>query len=209
MKSNKIYPLLFEPVLKSYIWGGRNLARFFNRELPPGKIAESWEIAAHNDGTTIVRNGYFAGKTLAYVQGELGLDLVGENNKWAQDRGKFPLLIKLLDAYDALSVQVHPDDEYAIANEGNELGKTEMWVVLYADPNAELILGTNQRTTREMLREAIENGTLESALHCLPVKAGDVACVPSGTLHAILKGSVIAEIQQNSNTTYRVYDWNR
>ena len=209
MKSETIYPLIFEPVLKDYIWGGRNLERLFGRSLPPGIIAESWEIAGHVDGTTKVGNGHFAGMPLTAVQEQLGLDLIGYRNAWAYERGKFPLLVKLLDANHPLSVQVHPDDEYALANEGNELGKTEMWVVLDATPDAALILGLQPNTTPELFRQAIRDGNLEQYLHRLPIVAGDAICVPAGTVHAILEGTVIAEIQQNSNTTYRVYDWNR
>ena len=143
------------------------------------------------------------------VQDQLGLDLIGRNNAWAAERGKFPLLIKLLDANLPLSVQVHPDDDYALAHEGNELGKTEMWVVLDASPTAALILGLQSQISPESFRQAIAEGTLEQYLHRLSVAPGDVICVPAGTVHAILGGAVIAEIQQNSNTTYRVYDWNR
>ena len=207
--NNNLYPLLFKPVLKDYIWGGRNLADKLGRPLPDGTIAESWEIAGHDDGTTTVENGRFAGQLLTEVHQELGLDLIGSNNAWAQEREKFPLLIKILDANRALSVQVHPEDEYALANEGNELGKTEMWVVLDAKPGASVILGVTQGTTPKAFRQAISDGKLEPFLHHIPVKAGDVVCVPAGSLHAIMDGLLIAEIQQNSNTTYRVYDWNR
>jgi mannose-6-phosphate isomerase len=200
--------MTFRPVLKNYIWGGRSLERF-GRDLPSGIIAESWEIAGHRDGTTKVENGHYAGRPLTDVQAELGLDLIGRNNAWAQERGKFPLLIKLLDAKRPLSVQVHPNDEYALVHEGNELGKSEMWVVLSAEPDAQLILGVKAGTTREEFGKAIERGHLEPYLHYLPVKTGDHVCVPAGSLHAIMDGLLIAEIQQNSNTTYRVYDWNR
>lgn len=204
-----VYPMIFEPVLKSYLWGGRNLARL-GRTLPPeGVVAESWEIAGHEDGTTRVINGPYAGQLLTEVHRELGLALIGERNAWAQARGKFPLLVKLLDAAQPLSVQVHPDDDYALAHEGNELGKTEMWVVLHAEPGAELILGVTAGTTPQAFRAAIFEGRLEPSLHRVPVKAGDHVCVPAGTLHAIMGGLLIVEIQQNSNTTYRVYDWNR
>jgi mannose-6-phosphate isomerase len=205
----KLYPLLFEPVLKSYIWGGRNLAKL-GRPLPAeGVVAESWEVAGHEDGTTAVSNGVFAGWPLTEVQRELGLDLVGTKNAWAIERGKFPLLIKLLDAEQPLSVQVHPDDDYALSREGNELGKTEMWVVLRARPGAELILGVTHGTTAGGLREALEAGRPEPYLNRVEVSVGDHLCVPAGTIHAIMDGLLIAEIQQNSNTTYRVYDWNR
>ncbi len=207
--SNTFYPLLFEPVLKDYIWGGRHLEQL-GRQLPPtGVIAESWEIAGHKDGTTRVANGRFAGLLLTELQEKLGLDLIGTRSAWAQERGKFPLLIKLLDANRPLSVQVHPADAYALANEGNELGKTEMWVVLQAEPDAEVILGVAQQTTPAQFRTAIAAGKLEPYLHRLRVQAGDHICVPAGSLHAIMGGLLIAEIQQNSNTTYRVYDWNR
>ncbi len=206
---SKLYPLLFEPVLKNYLWGGRNLAHL-GRQLPSdGVVAESWEIGAHEDGTTVVTNGPFAGQPLTAVQAQLGLDLIGTRNAWAQARGKFPLLIKLLDAAQPLSVQVHPNDDYALAHEGNELGKTEMWVVLHARPGAELILGVTAGTTRETLRASLLAGKPDPYLHRIKVRVGDHVCVPSGTLHAIMDGLIIAEIQQNSNATYRVFDWNR
>ena len=204
-----LYPLLMQPVLKDYVWGGRNLERRLGRELPPGRIAESWEIAAHEDGDSIVVNGPLAGFSLREVHARLGLDLIGRHNGWAQERHKFPLLIKLLDAHDKLSVQVHPDDAYALAHEGNELGKTEMWVVLHAESDAKLIVGLRAGTDRAAFQQAIADGTVTDHLHTIPVAAGDYVCVPSGTVHAIMGGVLIAEIQQNSNTTYRVYDWGR
>ncbi len=203
------YPLLFRPVLKDYIWGGRNLERILGRAIPDGRIAESWEIAAHEDGAAVVINGIYAGLPLTAVHDLMGINLIGRHNAWAEARGKFPLLVKILDATDKLSVQVHPDDEFALAHEGNELGKTEMWVILHAEPGAALVLGLQPGTTAVELRQAIERGTVEQYLHLMPVSVGDFVCVPSGTLHAILGGVMIAEIQQNSNTTYRVYDWNR
>lgn len=209
-KERELYPLLFKPVLKDYIWGGRNLETRLGRNLPPEQdIAESWEIAAHENGDVQVENGAYAGLTLSQVHERLGLDLIGARATWAQKRDKFPLLVKLLDANRRLSVQVHPDDEYALANEGNELGKTEMWVVLHASKDAAVILGLKEGTTPKKFEAAIDEGKLERHLHRIPVKAGDFICVPSGSLHAILGGVLIAEIQQNSDVTYRVYDWNR
>lgn len=209
MENQKLYPLTFSPVLKDYIWGGRNLARY-GRNLPAeGVIAESWEIAGHRDGTTLVNNGPYRGRSLIEMQNDLGLDLVGGKNAWAHERGIFPLLVKLLDANRPLSVQVHPDDNYALANEGNELGKTEMWVVLEAQPGAELILGVKEGTTKEAFQHALAAGEAAAYLHHLPVSAGDHICVPTGSLHAIMGGLVMVEILQNSNTTYRVFDWNR
>ncbi len=203
-----LYPLLFTPVFKDYVWGGRNLKNF-GRDLPPGTVAESWEIAAHPDGMTRVANGPLAGRTLQSLVDEFGLDLIGENSRWALDRGKFPLLVKLLDAHQDLSVQVHPDDAYARANEGNELGKTEMWVVLDAEPDAAIIYGLAEDLTPADFRRVLQAGDVSRVLHRMPVRKGDHICVPAGTLHAILAGTIIAEIQQNSNTTYRVFDWNR
>jgi mannose-6-phosphate isomerase len=209
MTERFLYPMTFAPLFKDYLWGGRNLERL-GRQLPPaGTVAESWEIAGHEDGTSVVDNGPYAGWPLTRVHAELGLDLIGQNNAWAEARGKFPLLVKLLDANTSLSVQVHPDDAYALAHEGNELGKTEMWVVLHAEPGAELILGVAAGTTPEAFRQGIADAQLEPYLHRVSVQAGDHVCVPAGTLHAIMGGLIIAEIQQNSNTTYRVYDWGR
>ena len=208
MNDNSLYPLTFAPVFKDYIWGGRNLTRF-RKKLPRGITAESWEIAGHKNGTTRVDNGRYAGKLLTEIQDELGLNLIGTDCAWAYQRGKFPLLVKLLDANQPLSVQVHPDDQYALKHEGNELGKTEMWVVLHAEPGAELILGVKAGTTKHAFGQAILDGRLERYLHSIPVKTGDHVCVPAGSVHAIMDGLIIAEIQQNSDTTYRVYDWNR
>lgn len=204
-----LYPMFFKPVLKDYIWGGRNLTKL-GRDLPgTGIVAESWEISSHEDGMTKVENGFFTGKTLQELVALLGEDLVGTKNQWALAQGKFPLLIKLLDANRRLSVQVHPNDDYAREHEGQELGKTEMWFVLKAEPEAAIIYGLERSTTPDEFHQAVLNGTLEPFLHKVPIKAGNHVCVPSGTLHAILEGALIVEIQQNSNTTYRVYDWNR
>lgn len=206
--NEKIYPLTFEPVLKDYIWGGRNLEKL-GRDLPPGKTAESWEISGHPSAPTQVDNGALAGKPLTEVLETLGLDLVGSRSQAMLERGKFPLLIKLLDANRALSVQVHPDDAYAGQHENGELGKTEMWYIIDAEPGAKLIYGLKPGVTPASFRAALEAGELERCLHYLPVEAGDAVFIPSGSLHAILEGIILAEIQQNSDTTYRVYDWNR
>lgn len=206
MSRPALYPLTFEPVLKDYIWGGRKLETLLGRELPPGvNIAESWEIAAHPHGDVTVANGPLRGRSLAALTETYGSELTGS---YAHP-GRFPLLVKLLDAHQKLSLQVHPGDAYARAHENGELGKSEMWVVLHAEPHAALILGLQPGATRESFRRALEAGGLEQWLHVLPVQAGDAICVPAGTLHAILGGSVIAEIQQNSDATYRVYDWTR
>ncbi len=209
MSDDRIYPLKFEPVFRDYIWGGRNLEKLFGRELPPGKVAESWEISAHEVSSTEVKSGSLRGKTLPEVMTLLGEKLVGSHYKEAVERDVFPLLIKLLDANRDLSVQVHPDDDYAQTHENGEHGKTEMWYVLWAKPNAQLIYGLKAGTTKESFRRALNEKNLESCLHYLNVKSGDVIFVPPKTIHALLAGAVVAEIQQNSNVTYRVYDWNR
>jgi mannose-6-phosphate isomerase len=206
--NKNIYPVTFTPVFRDYIWGGRNLEKL-GRTLPPGIVAESWEISGHPSSPTRVANGPLAGKTLPDVLDLLGEDLVGRHSRAMLARGKFPLLIKLLDANQPLSVQVHPNDEYANTHEQGELGKTEMWYILQAEPDAHLIYGLKPGLTRESFRQALEAGQLESCLHRLPVKTGDAVFIPAGSVHAIMEGIVLAEIQQNSDTTYRVYDWNR
>lgn len=205
----QIYPLTFTPALRDYIWGGRRLETLYGRSLPPGIVAESWEISGHPNAPTVADAGYWKGQTLPAIQEALGARLVGSFGAWALKRDKFPLLIKLLDANQDLSVQVHPDDEYAQAHENGELGKTEMWYVLHADPGAQLILGVRAGTTRKSFLAALEAGQLESVLHRVPITAGQAVAVPAGTVHALLAGVVVAEIQQNSDTTYRIYDWGR
>lgn len=197
-------PLFFDPIYKSIIWGGRNLEKIFNRSLPEGKIAESWEISSHGKDNSVIINGEFKGKNLSELLNKFGSKLVGKKCS----SKNFPLLIKLIDANDKLSVQVHPDNEYAKIHD-NDLGKTEMWYIIDAKPNAKLICGIKSGTTKKQFEEAIKNNTLNECLNYVDVKKGDVIFIPSGTVHAILDGIVIAEIQQNSDTTYRVYDWGR
>ncbi|MCX6046978.1 MAG: class I mannose-6-phosphate isomerase [Chloroflexi bacterium] len=208
MTTDIIYPLTFDPIFKDYPWGGRNLGEKLGRAIPEGIVAESWEIAAHPNGSSTVNNGALAGLTLPQVQEKLGLALVGKRNEAALAAGKFPLLIKFLDANRWLSVQVHPDDTYALAH-GGDWGKTEMWVFLDAEPQAEIIYGFKPGVTREKFAQAVTEGKTTDLLHRLPVKAGDVAFVPSGAIHALGPGTLIAEIQQNSDVTYRIDDWGR
>jgi mannose-6-phosphate isomerase len=204
-----IYPLTFQPVFRDYIWGGRNLETLFGRQLPPGVIAESWEISGHASSPTQVDQGYWRGCPLPHVLDALGVNLVGRRGAAMLSRGRFPLLIKLLDANQDLSVQVHPDDVFAGMHEHGELGKTEMWYVLHARPGAELVYGLKREATPASLRQAIEDHAPERELHRLAVQAGDAIFIPAGTVHALLAGIVVAEIQQNSDTTYRLYDWGR
>ena len=200
----QIYPLAFEPVFKDYIWGGRNLETKLGRALPPGTVAESWEVAAHPNGQTKVAAGPLSGYTLDALQARLGERLLGQ----AADAANFPLLIKLLDANRWLSVQVHPDDAYAREHAG-ELGKTELWIILHAEPGAELIYGLKDGVTREQFAQAAANGAIEHMLHHVSIRSGDAVYVPAGTVHALGPGAIVAEIQQNSDTTYRLYDWGR
>jgi len=210
VNSELVYPLTFKPVLRDYVWGGRRLETLYGRSLPSqGPVAESWEISGHANGPGLVESGPWQGRTLPEVLAELGAQLVGSRAGWALERGRFPLLVKLLDAAQNLSVQVHPPDEYARLHENGELGKTEMWYVLHAQPGAEIILGTRPGTTPELLRQAIAQGTLEACLQRLPVRAGDAIFIPAGTLHALLAGLLVVEVEQNSDTTYRLYDWGR
>ena len=207
--NTNIYPLTFKPVFRDYIWGGRGLETRLGRQIPPGVVAESWDISGHPSSPTAVASGPLAGQSLPEVLTRLGLDLVGSRSHTMLDRNKFPLLIKLLDANKPLSVQVHPDDAYAAQHENGELGKTEMWYILHAEPDARLIYGLKAGVTPDTFRANLEAGTLEACLHYLPVQAGDAIFIPSGSIHAVLDGIILAEIQQTSDTTYRVYDWNR
>ncbi|GAB6138550.1 type I phosphomannose isomerase catalytic subunit [Halanaerobaculum tunisiense] len=203
-----MYPLKFEPVYKEKIWGGSALATEFGRDLSSDSIGESWEVAAHKNGSSQITNGEFAGQELMEVIEQAGVKILGEEAQ-AEDYQKFPLLIKLLDANDKLSVQVHPDNEYAARQEEGELGKTEMWYVLTAEEGAKLVYGIQPTVTREKFAADIEAGELEGDLVEVEVEAGDVLFIPTGTVHAIEEGILLAEIQQNSDTTYRVYDWDR
>lgn len=207
--TSTIYPLTFEPVFRDYIWGGRRLETLLGRHLPPGIVAESWDVSGHPDSPTRVASGFWHGRTPSEVMAEMGVDLVGTRNAAMLARGRFPLLIKLLDANQDLSVQVHPDDAYAAAHEHGEIGKTEMWYVLHAEPGYELIHGVKPGVTRAEFRAAIERGEVADLLNRVPVSAGDVIDIPAGTIHALLAGAVVAEIQQTSDVTYRVYDWGR
>lgn len=208
MMALPLYPLQFAPVFKDYPWGGRALETALGRAIPDGIVAESWEISAHPNGQTPVVNGPLAGQTLGQVQDLLGADLLGSRNQRALDLGKFPLLIKLLDANRWLSVQVHPDDAYGLAHEG-EYGKTEMWVILHAEPGAELIYGLKAGVDRAAFAQAVAEDRSQDLLHRLAVQAGDVVFVPAGAVHSLGPGIIVAEIQQNSDTTYRLYDWGR
>ncbi len=201
--STRAYPLLFQPVYQDYIWGGQRIAATYGRTIDMPVCAESWEVSGRREGMSHVINGPLAGQSLLDVINVLGDQVVGT----AHSGSRFPLLIKLTDAARTLSVQVHPDDAQA-AELGGE-AKTEMWVILDAQPGAAVYLGLREGTTAEMFSEAIGEGAVEPLLHRIEVKSGDSVFVPGGTMHAIAEGCLLLEIQQNSNTTYRVYDWGR
>lgn len=200
------YPLKFKPIYKEKIWGGTKLKDVFKRKLPANKIGESWEIAAHPNGNSVVINGPLKGEALSTLI-EKYPEILGKERHLLKT-SQFPLLVKILDASDKLSVQVHPDNKYASKYEG-EYGKTEMWYIIDAEPGAKLIYGLKPGTTKTMLAQSINEGNIEEFLNEVEVKKGDVFFIPSGTIHAIKEGILLAEIQQNSDSTYRVYDWNR
>ena len=199
------YPMKLIAPLKDYLWGGTRLRDEYGKDTQLTKVAESWELACHKDGMSVIANGAAAGQTLADWLAEAGAGALGTK---AAKFPYFPLLIKLIDAHDNLSVQVHPDDEYALRVEG-EYGKTEMWYIVDAASGAELLYGFQHEITKEEFRRRIEDNRLLDVVRRVPVKKGDVFFIPAGTLHAIGKGILICEIQQNSNTTYRVYDYGR
>jgi mannose-6-phosphate isomerase len=194
-----------EAALKDYIWGGNKLKQFYNKKTNKEIVSESWELSTHNDGSSIISSGLNKGKLFKDYINDNGLDVVGTNSK---DFPFFPILIKFIDARDNLSIQVHPSDEYALKNE-NSFGKTEVWYVLDAEPGAYLYYGFKDEITKEEMSERIKNNTFLEVLRKVEVKPGDVAFIESGTIHAIGAGLMVCEIQQNSNITYRVYDFGR
>ena len=200
-----MYPLLLKPSIKDYLWGGTKLKTEYGYQTDCDIAAEAWVLSCHKDGADVVRNGEYAGKTLADVLAIWGNDALGSR---AAAFAYFPLLIKLIDAKQKLSVQVHPDDDYALSHEG-EYGKTEMWYVVDCEEGAQLIYGFDREVSKEELERRIKDNTLTEICNFVPVHKGDVFFIEAGTLHAIGEGILIAEVQQNSNTTYRVSDYGR
>ncbi len=196
-------PLKLTAVYKDYIWGGEKLRTVYGKKTDISPIAESWELSCHKDGYSVICGGEYDGKTLdEYIKENpyvLGTSVKGN---------ELPILIKLIDAADNLSVQVHPNDEQAMAWEGQN-GKTEMWYVVHAEEDARITYGVCKDTTKKELADAIKEKRVEELLNSVPSKKGDVFFVEAGTIHAIGKGNLIAEIQQNSNVTYRLYDYGR
>lgn len=193
------------PACKDYLWGGQRLKTDFGIQSDLDPLSEAWVLSCHPDGPSVLANGPFAGQTLPEYLEKAGKEVLGTACGAFED---FPMLIKLIDAKKDLSIQVHPSDEYALENEG-QYGKTEMWVVLDAEPGASLYYGFDREVSLEEFSGRVAAGTLTEVLRKVPVKAGDVFFIPAGTLHAIGAGLVIAEIQQNSNVTYRVFDYGR
>jgi mannose-6-phosphate isomerase len=201
-----LQPIRFQPVFRSYLWGGQRLATHLGKSLPDdGVWAESWEIVDHREAESAVACGPFAGWTLRRLIETFPTEMLGQNTP----RERFPLLLKYLDCQRVLSVQVHPNDAYAMQMPQPDRGKTEAWYVIDAEPEAVLYAGLRSGVTRRDLESAIRNGSTEDCLHVLKPKAGDCVFIPAGTLHALGAGLVVAEIQQSSDCTFRLFDWNR
>jgi mannose-6-phosphate isomerase len=196
--------VVFEPIFKERIWGGHNLATSFGKKLPANKrIGESWEIVDRPEAQSIVREGALAGRSLHDLWVNFREKLFGA----VPDAPRFPLLIKLLDAQEKLSLQVHPPPEIAESLGGE--AKTEFWYVFAAEPNAEIFVGLRKSMTRDQFENALHSGTVADCVHAIRMKNGDAMFLPSGRFHAIGAGNLLVEVQQNSDTTYRVFDWNR
>ena len=204
MKKTDLSPIKLSPAFKDYLWGGDRLVREYNKKCDLDTVAESWELSTHKDGESTVDSGSFKGTPLSeYIT--KSPELLGKN---ADGLSELPVLVKLIDAKDDLSVQVHPDEEYAQKNHSQH-GKTEMWHVLDCEDGACLYYGLKRETTKAELEEAIKNNTVTELLNRVEVRKGDTFFIEAGTVHAIGKGILIYELQQNSNVTYRLYDYDR
>ncbi len=200
--------LRFHPILKRIRWGGTRLGTVLGKPLgPETDYAESWEISDHGEDQSVVSSGLYAGATLNHLVRTQSEELFGADAK--RFAHQFPLLIKFLDANDRLSVQVHPDDEQAKQYDPTENGKTEAWVIISAEPGSRLYAGLKNDVDADSMRQAIDDGRLEDCLHSFEVSAGDCVFIPSGTVHAIAEGILLAEVQQSSDMTFRLFDWNR
>lgn len=197
-----MYPLKMKPVIKDIIWGGNKMKEMFGKEYDFEKAGESWEVSTNSAGKSIIANGELSGMTLA--------DAIA---KYPEIAGKtlddFPLMLKIIDANSDLSIQVHPGDDYAAKHENGARGKTEMWYIISAEPDAKIGYGLKKPMSNDEIRAAIEKGNLEEYIRYINVRAGETYFIPAGTIHSICSGLVIAELQENSNITYRLYDYNR
>lgn len=201
-------PLSFTPIFKSLIWGGRRLGSVLHKPIPDGdRIAESWEIADHREDVSRVNSGRFTGVSLRDLIRHRGVEILGKGRSTTRP-DQFPLLVKFLDANDVLSVQVHPGDESA-SRLADDNGKSEAWVILHAEPGSLIYAGLNAGVTREQFAQALGTSRIEPLLHRFEPKVGDCIMIPAGTVHAIGAGIVLAEIQQMSDATFRVHDWER
>lgn len=201
------YPLFFKPIFQERIWGGEKIKTLLGKSISEKLIGESWELSTVNGCVSEIVNGQFSGQSFLEVIQQFPHEILGE--KVVETYGlDFPLLFKFLDAQDDLSIQLHPNDALA-QKRHNSKGKTEMWYVLDAEEDARLIVGFNKNVTLQEYKEAVSNNVLVESLNQIPVNKGDVFYIPAGTVHAIGKGLVIAEIQQTSDVTYRIYDWDR
>jgi len=207
MMKHDLYPIKFKPILKDKIWGGQKLKTLLNKTSSLSNIGESWEISDVEGDTSVIENGNLKGESLKTLLETYKADILGETN-YKTFGNKFPLLIKFIDAKEDLSIQLHPNDELA-AKRHNSFGKTEMWYVMQADDNSNLIVGFNQKMTPETYLKHLEDKTLTEILNFDKVKAGDTYFIEVGRVHAIGAGVMLAEIQQTSDITYRVYDWDR
>lgn len=195
---------LLDPCYKDYIWGGTRLKKIFGKKTEAQNTAESWELSCHQDGASLIRNGKYAGKSLSYLIENEGRAILGKN---CARFDRFPIIIKFLDAEKDLSIQVHPSDEIALSD--GDWGKTEMWYIISAEPGAKIINGVSKDIDKDSFISAVKSGQTEGIFNEISVHPGECYFIPSGRVHAIGKGILIAEIQQNSNLTYRLYDWNR
>ncbi len=199
-------PFLLAPVGKDYLWGGTRLKDEFAKDFSMTSLAETWECSTHPEGPSRVVSGPYQGKLLQEVL-KNHPDFIGTHPQVTD--GQIPILVKLIDAQQDLSIQVHPSDEYAQTHENGQLGKTEMWYVLHAEPGAKLVYGFAREMSKELIRKALQHKTLPQYLQYIPVHTNDVFYIEPGTVHAIGKGIVLAEVQENSNITYRLYDYDR
>lgn len=201
-------PLFLTPVLKNYLWGGTRLSAEYGKGKNAERIAESWECSTHPHGESIIRSGSYAGRTLRSVLKEHP-EMIGTRQAELCKEGELPVLVKILDAGENASIQVHPDDVYALVNENGSLGKTEMWYVLDAEKGAELVYGFAHDMDAERLKKSLADGSVEKYLQSVPVKKDDVFFIPPGCVHSVGAGILLVEIQENSDLTYRIYDFGR